>query len=176
MAFAKELTHLLKYNLKLSSVYRPQTNRETERVSQELETYLHIFCNGHPKKWVDLLPMAKFSHNSATYSTTNKLPFSLILRYEPRSYPPIGKIFIPALETHLEELEESRKEALAVHEKAWRIMKEQILSKFHQWKSEDKIWLEGKNLKLHYPSKKPAPRREGPFEIIEAISPMAYKL
>ena len=37
------------------------------------------------------------------------------------------------------------------------------------------MWLEGKNLKLHYPSKKLAPRRERPFEIIQVISPMAYK-
>ena len=49
-AFARELTHLLKYDLKLSSVYHPQTNGEMERVNQELETYLHIFCNGHPEK------------------------------------------------------------------------------------------------------------------------------
>ena len=89
-----------------------------ERVNQELETYLCIFCNGHPEKWADLLPMAEFSHNSTTHSTTNKSSFSLILRYELRSYPPIGKTFIPALETHLRELEDSRKEVLAAHEKA----------------------------------------------------------
>ena len=48
--------------------------------------------------------------------------------------------------------------------------------KFHLWKSGDKVWLEGRNLKLHYPSKKLAPRRERPFEIIQVISPVAYKL
>ena len=123
-AFARELTCLLKYNLKLSSAYHPQTDRETKRVNQELETYLCIFCNGHPEKWADLLPMAEFSHNSATHSTTNKSPFSLILGYEPRSYPLIRKTFIPALETCLKELEDSRKEVLAAHEKAQRTMKE----------------------------------------------------
>ena len=176
LAFARELAHLLKYNLKLSSAYHPQTDGETERVNQELETYLHIFCDGHPKKWADLLPMAEFSHNSAIYSTTNKSPFFLILRYELRSYPQIGKIFIPTLETHLEELEDSRKEALAAHEKAQRTMKEWIFSKFHLWKSGDKVWLEGRNLKLCYPSKKLTPRTEGPFEIDQVISPVAYKL
>ena len=116
--FARELTRLLKYDLKLSSAYHPQTDGETERVNQELETYLCIFCDGHPKKWADLLPMAEFSYNSVTHSTTNKSSFSLILRYELRSYPPIRKTFIPALETHMRELEDSRKEALAAHEKA----------------------------------------------------------
>ena len=108
-AFARELTHLLKYDLKLSSAYHPQTNGKTERVNQELETYLCIFCNGHPEKWADLLPIAEFSHNSATHSTTNKSPFSLILGYEPRSYSPIRKTFIPALKTHLGELKNSKK-------------------------------------------------------------------
>ena len=159
----------------LSSAYHPQTDGEMERVNQELETYLHIFCDGHPKKWADLLPMVEFSHNSATHSTTNKSPFSLILGYEPRSYPPIGKTFIPALETCLRELEDSRKEALVAHEKVQRTMKEWI-SKFRLWGSGDKVWLEGRNLKLCYPSKKLAPRREGPFEIFQVISPVAYKL
>ena len=80
------------------------------------------------------------------------------------------------LETHLGELEEFRKEALAAYEKAWRTIKEWISFKFHPWKSGDKVWLEGKNLKLHYPSKKLAPRRERPFEIIQVISLVAYKL
>ena len=176
LAFARELTHLLKYDLKLSFAYHPQTNREIERVNQELEIYLRIFCDGHPKKWADLLPMAEFSHNSATHSAINKSPFSLILGYEPRSYPPIGKTFIPALETRLGELEDFRKEALAAHKKAQRTMKEWIPSKFCLWKSGDKVWLEGRNLKLHYPSKKLALRREGSFEIIQVISSMAYKL
>ena len=175
-AFARELAQLLKYNLKLSSAYHPQINEEPKRVNQELETYLHIFCNGHPEKWADLLPMAGFSHNSATHSTTNKLPFSLILGYELRSYPPIGKTFISTLETCLRELENSRKEALVAHEKAQRTMKEWISSKFCLWKSRDKVWLEGRNLKLCSPSKKLAPRREGSFEIIQVIFPVVYKL
>ena len=120
--------------------------------------------------------MAEFSHNSATHSAINKLSFSLILRYEPRSYPLIRKTFIPTLETCLGELEESRKKALAAHEKAWRTMKEQTSSKFYPWKSGDEVWLEGKNLKLCYLSKKLTPRREGPFEITQIISPITYKL
>ena len=39
-AFAKELARILRYDLKLSTVYHPQTDGETERVNQEIETYL----------------------------------------------------------------------------------------------------------------------------------------
>jgi hypothetical protein len=84
--------------------------------------YLQIFFDGHLEWWVDLLPMVKFSHNSARHSSTGKSPFSLILGYEPHSYPPIRKMLLPALESRLSELEEARKEALAAHEKAQRTM------------------------------------------------------
>ena len=38
------------------------------------------------------------------------------------------------------------------------------------------MWLEGKNLCLHYLTKKLAPRQEGPFKILQAISLLAYCL
>ena len=39
-----------------------------------------------------------------------------------------------------------------------------------------KVWLEGKNLKLPYAHRKLAPKREGPFKIIRQINPAAYQL
>ena len=50
------------------------------------------------------------------------------------------------------------------------------MSKFTPWKVGDKVWLEGKNLRLHYPTRKLAPQQEGPFEISQVISPLAYRL
>ena len=97
-AFATELARILGYNLKLSTVYHPQMDGETERVNQEIETYLRLFCQGQPDKWSNLVPMAEFAHNSATHSSTQKSPFSLILGYEPRNYPKIGQTVLPSLE------------------------------------------------------------------------------
>ena len=50
-AFAKELGKLLGYELALSTAYHPQTDGETERVNQEIETYLRIFCGSNCYVW-----------------------------------------------------------------------------------------------------------------------------
>ena len=156
-AFAMELARILGYNLKLSTAYHPQTDGETEWVNQEVETYLRLFCQEQPDKWSTLIPMAEFAHNSATHSSTQKSPFSLILGYEPRDYPKIGQTFLPALNDRLTLLDQARDEALAAHDKSRQVMKERITSKFVPWKVGDKVWLEGKNLRLHYPTRKLAP-------------------
>ena len=145
-AFTTELARILGYDLKLSTMYHPQTDGETERVNQEIETYLQLFCQGQPDKWSNLVPMAEFAHNSATHSSTQKSPFSLILGYEPRNYPKIGQTFLPSLEDQLTLLDQAWDEALAAHDKSHQMMKEQITSKFTPWKVGDKVWLEGKNL------------------------------
>ena len=94
-AFTQELTHLLQYDVALSTTYHLQTDGETKRVNQELETYLRLFTSNKPEEW---FPMAEFTHNSVTHSVTQQTPFSLMMGYEPRAYPPLGKTFLPNLE------------------------------------------------------------------------------
>ena len=55
-------------------------------------------------------------------------------------------------------------------------MRSRITSKFRPWKVGDKVWLDNKNLRLHYPSRKLSPKREGPFEISQVLSPVSYRL
>ena len=140
------------------------------------ETYLCIFCTNNPQKWTDFLPTAEFHHNSVPHSSTKVSPFSLLLRYEPRAYPFLGKTFLPALENCLTTLEEAQKEALAAYETARQIVRKQNIQNFSPWKVGDKVWLKATNLHLNYPSRKLAPKRQGPFEIAQVLSPLTYHL
>ena len=99
-----------------------------------------------------------------------------MLRYEPQAYPPLGKTFLPTLENRLTILQEMRKEALATHETARRIMKERNFRMFSPWKVRNKVWLETTNLRLQYLCRKLSPKRLGPFEITQVLSPLVYRL
>jgi hypothetical protein len=88
-AFARELAWILQYDVHLSTVYHPQTDGQMEQTNQEVETYLQIFCANNPHKWSKFLTSAEYLHNSIPHSSTKVSPFSLILGYEPRAYPPL---------------------------------------------------------------------------------------
>ena len=45
-----------------------------------------------------------------------------------------------------------------------------------QFQPGDLVWLEGRNLKIHHPTHKLAPRRYGPFPIKARLSPVVYRL
>ena len=48
--------------------------------------------------------------------------------------------------------------------------------RFVPWKVGDKVWLEATHLRLHYLSRKLAPKCMGPFEITRVLSPLTYQL
>ena len=63
MAF-RELLKLLGIKLNLMTAYHPQTDGATERVNQEIEAYLSIYCSAHPTEWKNLLSTLEFTHNN----------------------------------------------------------------------------------------------------------------
>ena len=91
----------------------------------------------------------------------------------PTAYP---KTNLPETQDRLLILQEAQKEAEATHELARQKMMERITRGFKPFKLHDKVWLESKHLKLRYASKKLAPKQEGPFKIIEVLSPLNYHL
>ena len=120
--------------------------------------------------------MAKFAYNTAVHTVTGKSPFFLIMGYEPQSYPPLRKTFLPALEQWLNQIEDVWKKAEATHKLAQQWMKEWTFSHFKSWKVGDKVWLKTRNLKLQVPSGKLSAKQTSPFKITQIISSIAFCL
>ena len=71
----------------LFTAYHPQTDRATERVNQEIEAYLSIYCTTHPKDWLNSLTTMEFTHNNRRHAEQKHTPFELILGDNPISIP-----------------------------------------------------------------------------------------
>jgi len=80
----KEIWKTLGIERSMSTAYHPQTDRETERVNQEIEQYLRSMVMHSPKGWLELLPFAEFAHNNRQHSATRKSPFEVLMGYQPR--------------------------------------------------------------------------------------------
>lgn len=79
----RELFWLASVSLRLSSAYHPQSDSQTERVNQCMETFLHCFANAAPAKWFDYLHLAEFWYNSTWHSALNQSPFFVLYKQSP---------------------------------------------------------------------------------------------
>lgn len=59
-SFWQELFRLAGVTLRMSSAYHPQSDGQTERVNQCMETFLRCFLNAYPSKWLDWIYLAEY--------------------------------------------------------------------------------------------------------------------
>jgi len=80
----KELNQMLGINTKLLTAFHPQTNRQTERMNQELEQYFRMFIDHRQEQWPEWLGMAEFAYNNKVYIGTKMSPFQANHEQNPR--------------------------------------------------------------------------------------------
>jgi len=77
---------LLGTQRKLSTVFYPQIDRQTEWTNQTIELYLRYYINYKQDNWVELLLLAQFIYNSAESETIGVTPFFANYSYTPEVY------------------------------------------------------------------------------------------
>ena len=148
-----------------------------ERVNQELEQYLHAFCNYKQTNWPELLPYAEFAHNIREHSAMHQPPFQLMYGYNPSFAPKIEvRLDIPNIEQRLEALDRMRKETKASLEVVAELMKRRTAENKVKLEEGQKVWLSGKNITMTHSKDKLAPKLYGPFVIEKKIGPVTFKL
>ena len=70
--------------VKLSIAFHPQTDRQKERVNQELEQYLRMFIDHRQGQQPDWLETAEFAYNNKVHLSTKTLPFKANYGQNPR--------------------------------------------------------------------------------------------
>jgi len=61
--FIEELMKALETKRMLLIAYHPQTNRQTERINQEIGTFLRHYINYQQDNWTEWITAAKFQYN-----------------------------------------------------------------------------------------------------------------
>ena len=156
--------------------YHPQTDGTTERVNQEIEAYLSIYCASHPEEWPWALHTLEFTHNNQRHADRQHTPFELMFGESPILIPlSLENTKYPSMKDKMKTLMQNWEEALAAHELARSRMADRWRSTFIPFKKGDKVWLDSRNLKTIY-HKKMKPKQEGPYVITEVLGLVTYWL
>jgi len=162
---------------KLSTAFHPQTNRQTERVNQELEQYLRMFIDHRQEQWPDWLGMAEFAYNNKTHSSTKVSPFKANYGQDPRmGFEMRRKGKYKGAEKFVTKMKEIQKEAKVVLGKAQEKMKKYADKKrgeVDDYKVGDLVMLSTKDLKYQMVGRRTEKLMErfvGPYRIKKIIS------
>ena len=122
----KELNEMLEIKTKLSIAFHLQTDRQMERINQELEQYLRIYINHRQSNWLEQLTTAEFAFNNKVHISTKSSLFKVKYRREPRMGFEIRKRgkHVKA-EEFVKEMKKIHKEVKAALRKSQKEMKRQ---------------------------------------------------
>ena len=184
----KALAEMFGTRLALSTSKHPQTDGQTEVMNQHLETMLRAYVNKDQKDWANWLDVLQFAYNNATHSSHKSTPAQLLMGYKPRS--PLDYLAEKGLETSegLPDLRRRIRELESHREAAQDAIKRSADKQAYQFDKGrrapklaigDEVLINPHSLELIHDkgaSRKLMQRRAGPFEVIDIISPTAYKL
>ena len=168
----KEIWRQLEIQQNMSSAYHPQTDGESERTNQTVETALRIFGNFQQDDWSDWLPLIQYHPNSHVSNTTQFAPFDLWIGYTPRAHQPDRPSTMPEVQKKGEQLLDARKQA---QESMSRVQQSWVKETRHcPYQKGQHIWLKGKNLRTSHPTAQSRPKQFGPFVVTEVLGPTTY--
>ena len=138
----------------MSTTYHPQTDGATERLMQEIQAYLSIYCIANPTDWTSAIPTLKFVHNSRPHADRKQSPFELIMGYQPKGLPQtMVTSQVLSVEERLRQLEQWRLDTQDAHEMARQRMANRIKIPLEHFEEGQLVWLDTRNFRLTYNKK-----------------------
>ena len=165
-SLAQDIHAKLGIQQNISTAYHPQTDGQSKRTNQTVETYLWIFCNEQQTNWVRWLPLAQYALNSRPSHTTKISPFELLIGVISKEH-----IDSPRMIVSIQEQKEAIK---AIRKQAQEAILHSQMLLFKE--TPFRLYKEGQNLRTTHPTHKLRAKRYGPFQVIKVLSHVAYQL
>ncbi|KAJ9550331.1 hypothetical protein OSB04_014376 [Centaurea solstitialis] len=182
--FWQELFRLQGTRLHMSSSYHPQSDGQTEVINRCLETYLRCFAVDQPRSWSLWVPWAEFWYNSTFHESIGASPFEIVYGRKPPTVCQFipGEVRVETVKLELKDRDEALKQ-LRVHLlRAQSRMKNQADKKRREVEFHigDLVYVKLRPYRqLSLASRinqKLSARYFGPFEILDRIGSVAYRL
>ncbi|GJX19195.1 putative reverse transcriptase domain-containing protein, partial [Tanacetum coccineum] len=148
--FGQSMQKALETRLDMSTAYHPQTDGQSERIIQTLEDMLRACVLDFEGSWDVHLPLVEFLYNNSYHSCVRCAPFEELYGRKCRS------LIIWAEKSYANKRMKPLEFSVGDY----------VLLKVSPWKGVVRFEKKGKL----------APRFVGPFEIIEKVGPVAYRL
>ncbi|KAA0047446.1 pol protein [Cucumis melo var. makuwa] len=181
--FWKGLQTALGTRLDFSTTFHPQTDGQTERLNQVLENMLRACALEFPGSWDSHLHFMEFAYNNSFQATIGMAPFEALYGKccrSPVCWSEVGeqRLMGPELVQSTNEAIQkigSRMHTAQSRQKSYADVRRKDL----EFDVGDKVFLKVASMKgvLRFERRgKLSPRFVGPFEILERIGPVAYRL
>ncbi|KAL0544114.1 hypothetical protein IC582_019225 [Cucumis melo] len=181
--FWKGLQTAMGTRLDFSTAFHPQTDGQTERLNQVLEDMLRACALEFPSSWDSHLHLMEFAYNNSYQATIGMAPFEALYGKccrSPVCWGEVGeqRLMGPELVQSTNEAIQkirSRMHTAQSRQKSYADVRRKDL----EFEIGDKVFLKVAPMKgvLRFERRgKLSPRFVGPFEILERIGPVAYRL
>ena len=174
------LCYFLGIKQRLSTMFYPQTNKQTEQQNSTMEAYFCIFVNWEQNYWTRFFLMAKFAYNNSKNASIGHMFFKLNCSYQPRILYK-EEVDYRSQSKSLDELAEELKELIIVccenlyHTQELQKQAHDKGVRTRSYAPGEKVWLNSKFIKTKRNCKLEA-KFFGLFRVLHPIEKQAYKL
>ncbi|KAL1534042.1 hypothetical protein AAHA92_31446 [Salvia divinorum] len=169
--------------LNFSTAFHPQTDGQSERTIQTLEDMLRAVVLDRGENWEAVLPLIEFAYNNSFQATINMAPYEALYGRKCRSplyWDEVGERRIRGPDSVEEMIEivgriRQRIKEAQDRQKSYADVRRTDL----QFNAGDKVFLKvspSKGITRFCVKGKLKPRYVGPYEILENVGPVAYRL
>lgn len=171
-----------------TAAYHPQTDGLTERFNKTLAHILSKYVDEHHTDWDCFIPFALYAYRTSVHATTREMPYTMLFGVDPWMPLDIGLTKDTAKPLKSEDIKDYRDQVRMRLETAWKLAKDNTeAAQMQQTRHYDKNRVDveyaiGSKVWIYLPVTKKQHTTKlthfwcGPFDVIEKITPVTYRV